>query len=73
MVFHVLHRNKKFAPTELKLNFPSELSSYFKTSLQAKGTKSTLFLTHVCVMHVCVRNEVDLVTLACNDDFKIKF
>ena len=30
-------------------------------SLQAKGTKSTPFLT-------CVRNEVDLVPLACEDD-----
>ena len=31
------------------------------SSLQAKGTKSTSFLTHV-------RNEVDLIPLACEDD-----
>ena len=34
-----------------------------KSSSQAKGTKSTSFLT-------CVRNEVDLEALACEDDGK---
>ena len=35
-----------------------------KSSSQAKGTKSTSFLT-------CVRNEVDLVPLACEDGLKL--
>ena len=38
------------------------------TSSQAKGTNSTSFLTHVS----CVRNEVELVPLACEDDVHIE-
>ena len=34
--------------------------------MQIKGTKSTSFLTHV-------RNEVDLIPLACEDDKNIAF
>ena len=37
---------------------------WYMSSLQAKGTKSTSFLT-------CVRNEVDLVPLACEDDVHV--
>ena len=38
----------------------------FKASWQAKGSKSTSFLT-------CVRNEVDLVPLACEDALKVGY
>ena len=44
-------------------------------SLQAKGTKSISFLTLPRVLSplrsLCVRNEVDLVPLACEDGFCI--
>ena len=49
----------------LKLIVCSQKIAHRPTSSQAKGTNSTSFLTHV-------RNEVELVPLACEDDRPIR-